>query len=168
MIGDNSVVPTCVIVKINFNFASVCGLWGLGQFQDQSYFCIRLRFVGPRLFPIQSYKLYITIILCYHNYVPSIFTYLHLCHVYFWLGCLHDQTCRSTINLLVHYIQLCSDFQFRLFNVVMKNAPQWRISNIFARNICLLSNMPIDDRLACALHPVPGPVPRLHLCIYIW
>ena len=43
-----------------------------------------LRFVGPCLFPIHSCELDISIIMWYQNSVPSIFTQLHIFHVYFW------------------------------------------------------------------------------------
>ena len=61
------------------------------------------------------------------NSIPSIFNQLQLFHIYFWSGLHHDQTCRSTIDLLVHYILLCGDFQFSLFNFVMTTAPRWRL-----------------------------------------
>jgi hypothetical protein len=73
---------TWVNVKIIFTLASVCDLWGLN------------------LFPIHSCELDTTKILCQvHLLSASSATYI-------FLGRRHDQTCRSTIDLLVHYI-LC-------------------------------------------------------------
>ena len=43
-----------------------------------------LRCVGPCLLPIHSCELDISIIMWYQNSVPSIFTQLHVFHVYFW------------------------------------------------------------------------------------
>ena len=124
------------------NYAWVqCYCTRLFQCQYQFYFCIRLWFVGPNLFPIHSCEFDITKILCYQNYVSSIFTQLQLCHIYFWSGHRHDQTCQSTINMLVHYIMLCSDSQFFLFNIVMTTAPQWRIHNIFSFSLDLRPKM---------------------------
>ena len=44
----------------------------------------RLRFVGPCLSPIHSCELDISIIMWYQNSVLSIFTQIHIFHVYFW------------------------------------------------------------------------------------
>ena len=126
----------------------------LGQCQYKFYFRIHLRFVAPHLFPIHSYELEITIIMCHNNSVPIILNQLHICHVYFWSVHYHNQTCQSTINLLLHYILLCRDFQLCLFNAVMTTAPWWRIQNIYAHSMALRPKMHIF--LVSQLSPPPS------------
>jgi hypothetical protein len=82
---------------------------------------------GLNLFPIHSCELDTTKILCQvHLLSASSATYI--------FGRRHDQTCRSTIALLVHY-PVCSDFQLRLFSVVTTTAPRLRLWNIVVHTL---------------------------------